>query len=251
MRKWSFDFGDFEITFREILASISIIAVMLTIGFLISEKISQRYVDSNEIYNKALKIENDEDVFQHGMDTNIGNAFIHGELKAIDTVTFSEIDREYMYVKKVEEHYNLHTRTYTTTDGKGHTHVHTQTYWSWDYAGKETKKCKELSFCGVKFKSEKINIPRASYIQTIKKSSHVRFKYYGVETKYTGTIFAELKDGTIPDDSCFYENKSIDETVDELVSNGKVAQIIFWVIWIILIIGVIFGFYYLDNKWLE
>lgn len=251
MRKWSFDFGDFEITFREILASISIIAVMLTIGFLISEKISQRYVDSNEIYNKALKIENDEDVFKHGMDTNIGNAFIHGELKAIDTVTFSEIDREYMYVKKVEEHYNMHTRTYTTTDGKGHTHVHTQTYWSWDYAGKETKKCKELSFCGVKFKSEKINIPRASYIQTIKKSSHVRFKYYGVETKYTGTIFVELKDGTIPDDSCFYENKSIDETVDELVSNGKVSQIIFWVIWIILIIGVIFGFYYLDNKWLE
>lgn len=247
MRKWSFDFGDFEITFREILASISIIAVMLTIGFLISGKISQRYVDSNEIYNKALKIENDEEVFQHGMDTNIGNAFIHGELKAIDTVAFSEIDGKYMYVKKVEEHYNMHTRTYTTTDGK----VHTQTYWSWDYAGKETKKCKELSFCGVKFKSEKINIPRASYIQTIKKSSHVRFKYYGVETKYTGTIFTELKDGTIPDDSYFYENKSIDETMDELVFNGKVAQIIFWVIWIILIIGVIFGFYYLDNKWLE
>ena len=251
MRKWSFDFGDFEITFREILASISIIAVMLTIGFLISEKISQRYVDINEIYNKALKIENDEDVFQHGMDTNIGNAFIHGELKAIDTVTFSEIDGKYMYVKKVEEHYNMHTRTYTTTDGKGHTRIHTQTYWSWDYAGKETKKCKELSFCGVKFKSEKINIPRASYIQTIKKSSHVRFKYYGGEMKYTGTIFADLKDGTIPDDSCFYENKSIDETMDELVSNGKVAQIIFWVIWTILIIGVIFGFYYLDNEWLE
>lgn len=251
MRKWSFDFGDFEITFREILASISIIAVMLTIGFLIAEKISQRYVDINEIYNKALKIENDEDVFQHGMDTNIGNAFIHGELKAIDTVTFSEIDGKYMYVKKVEEHYNMHTRTYTTTDGKGHTRIHTQTYWSWDYAGKETKKCKKLSFCGVKFKSEKINIPRASYIQTIKKSSHVRFKYYGVEMKYTGTIFAELKDGTIPDDSCFYENKSIDETMDELVSNGKVAQIIFWVIWTILIIGVIFGFYYLDNEWLE
>lgn len=39
--------------------------------------------------------------------------------------------------------------------------------------------------------------------------------------------------------------------MDELVSNGKVAQIIFWVIWTILIIGVIFGFYYLDNEWLE
>lgn len=37
----SFDFGDFEITYREILASISIIAVMLLIGFVISGKISQ------------------------------------------------------------------------------------------------------------------------------------------------------------------------------------------------------------------
>lgn len=35
-----FDFGDFEITYREILASISIVAVMLLIGFVISGKIS-------------------------------------------------------------------------------------------------------------------------------------------------------------------------------------------------------------------
>ena len=35
-----FDFGDFEITYREILASISIIAVMLLLGFVISGKIS-------------------------------------------------------------------------------------------------------------------------------------------------------------------------------------------------------------------
>lgn len=49
-----FDFGDFEITKREILASISIIAVMILFGILISSKISEHQMDKNEIYNKAV-----------------------------------------------------------------------------------------------------------------------------------------------------------------------------------------------------
>ena len=40
MKNRGFDFGDFEITKREILASISIIAMMLLIGFVISGRIS-------------------------------------------------------------------------------------------------------------------------------------------------------------------------------------------------------------------
>ena len=66
-----FDFGDFEITKREILASISIIAVMILFGILISSKISECQMDKNEIYNKAVKIESQE-MFQYGMDTNVG-----------------------------------------------------------------------------------------------------------------------------------------------------------------------------------
>ncbi len=49
-RKSGFDFGDFEITKRKILASISIIAVLLLIGALISSKISEHQLDTNEVY---------------------------------------------------------------------------------------------------------------------------------------------------------------------------------------------------------
>lgn len=87
MRGRGLDFGEFEITFREILASISIIAVMLLIGFVISGKISQSNIDANEKYNKAIKIENDKDMFQYGMETNVGNAFVHGKLKAVDLMS--------------------------------------------------------------------------------------------------------------------------------------------------------------------
>ena len=243
----SFDFGDFEITYREILASISIIAVMLLIGFVISGKISQIQDDKNAKYNKAVKIES-TDLFQYGMNTNVGNAFVYGELKAVDTVTYPEIGGEYMYAEKVEEHYNRHTRTYTITDGKGHTRTHTEVYWSWDYAGSEDIQCKEVSFCGIVFDSNKIKLPSADYIDTIKESSHVRYKYYGTNIEYKGTIFTELKDKTISDSTDFYE-LSIEETKDKLERN--IGIVIFWIIWIIVMVLAVFGFYYIDNEWLE
>jgi hypothetical protein len=247
-----FNYNDFEITKREVIFSISIIAIMFLIGFLISNKISEYYMDKYEVYNKAVKLESTE-LLKHGMKTNVGNAFIYGDLESVDTVTYPEIGGEYMYVKKVKERYTQHTRTVTETyrDAKGKTHTRTriETYWSWDYAGSEDKKCNEITFCGVKFNSDKINIPDCSYIDTIKESSHIRYKYYGTDIKHTGTIFTDLRDGTITNNTPFYENKTISETIEYLESG--IGLIIFWVMWIILIIAAVIGFYYLDNNWLE
>ena len=100
-KRRGFNFDGFTITKREIIASISIIAVMLLIGVLISSKISEHQMDKNEVYNKAVKIEDDE-LFQYGMDTNVGNAFVYGDLEAVDTVTYPEIGGEYMYVERLK-----------------------------------------------------------------------------------------------------------------------------------------------------
>ena len=242
-----FDFGDFEITKREILASISIIAVMILFGILISSKISEYEMDKNEIYNKAVKIESQE-MFQYGMDTNVGNTFVYGDLKAVDTVTYPEIGGEYIYVEKVKEKYTRHTRKVRHSNGKT-TWYTTETYWTWDRVGSEDIKCKEVSFCGVNFTSNKIDLPDTDYIDTIKESSDVRYKYYGVGTKYTGTIFTDLRNKTISDNTSFYNNSTIDETIGRLESDFPI--IIFWIFWVILISGMVFGFYYLDNRWLD
>ena len=228
--RYGFDFGDFEITKREILASISIIAVMILFGILISSKISEHQMDKNEIYNKAVKIESQE-MFQYGMDTNVGNAFVYGDLKAVDAVTYPEISGEYMYVEKVKERYTMHTRQVAhtrTVNGKSQTYYTTETYWTWDRVGSENIKCKEVSFCGVNFTSNKINLPG---------------------TEYKGTIFTDLRDKTISDNTSFYNNSTIDETIERLESDFPI--IIFWFFWVILIGGMVFGFYYLDNRWLD
>lgn len=246
-----FDLGDFTITKREILMSVSIIALMLLIGFLISGKIQESQLDKNEKYNKALKIE-DSEMFEYGMRTNIGNAFIYGELKAVDTVTYPEIGGEYMYVKKVEEHYRKHTRQVRhtrTVNGKITTYYTTEVYWSWDRVGSEDLKCKEISFLGVVFDINKIDIPGTVYIDTIKEWSHVRFKYYGVPTKHVGTIFTELKDDTISNNTSFYKDMTIEDTVKHL--EFGFGTIFFWIFWIILMCIIVFAFYYFDNRWLD
>ena len=250
-RRKGFDFGDFEITKREILASISIIAVMILIGVLISSKISEHQMDKNEIYNKAVKIES-TDLFQYGMDTNVGNAFVYGDLVTVDTVTYPEIDGEYMYVEKVKEKYTKHTRTvtkYKTVNGKRKSYATTETYWTWDRVGSEDKKCNEVTFCGITFNVNKFDIPSFHHIDTIKESSHIRYKYYGVGTEFTGTIFTDLRDKTISDSTNFYNNMNIEETVECLESGG--GEIIFWIFWILLTGGCVYGFFYIDNKWLE
>ena len=246
-----FDFGDFEITKREILVSISIIAVMILFGILISSKISEHQMDKNEIYNKAVKIVSQE-MFQYGMDTNVGNAFVYGDLKAVDTVTYPEIGGEYMYVEKVKEQYTMHTRQVAhtrTVNGKSQTYYTTETYWTWDRVGSEDIKCKEISFCGVNFTSNKIDLPGTDYIDTINESSHVRYKYYGIGTEYKGTIFTDLRNKTISDNTSFYNNLTINKTIERLESDFPI--IIFWIFWVILIGGMVFGFYYLDNSWLD
>lgn len=247
-RRKGFDFGEFEITKREIIASISIIAVMILIGIFISSKISEHQMDKNEVYNKAVKIES-TDLFQYGMETNVGNAFVYGDLEAVDTVTYSEIGGEYMYVKKVREVYTQHTRVVTYTDANGNSQTDIETYWTWDYAGSEDKICKEVKFCGIIFDSSKINISFSNHIDTIYKSSHIRYKYYGVGTEFIGTIFTDLRDKTISDNTNFYDDMNIEETVEYLQSGS--GEIIFWIFWILLICGCVFGFYYIDNRWLE
>lgn len=240
-----------EITKREVIASVVIAAIMLILGFFISGKITDYESDKNAEYQKAIHIE-DTDMFQYGMDTNVGNAFVYGDLKAVDSVTFDEIGGDYLYIEKTEEHYKKHTRTVTktkTVNGKTKTYTEKETYWSWDYYDSWEKSSKTLSFCSVEFPVGKISLPGSSYIDTLDGSYHVRYVYRGIKSKHTGTVYTHLKDGTITDNSPFYENTNIEEALERCTSGG--SSIAFWIFWIGLTGAIMYGFYYFENKWLE
>lgn len=243
-----------EITRREIIVSIAIAAVMLQIGFFISDKITDYLNDKNTEYQKAIHIE-DSELFRYGMDTNVGNAFVYGDLQAVDAVTFEEIGGEYLYIEKVEEHYNRHTRMVTKTrknaNGETETYQEEEVYYSWDYYDSWEKHSQKIQFCGIEFDYEKVQMPNSSYIDTLKNGflSNVRFKYYGITANHTGTIYTRLADGTISNNSRFFEDMTIEQALESCTSG--IENIIFWVVWVLLTGGAVFGFCYLENRWLE
>lgn len=245
------EFGDFTITKRELFLSIAIFAILLALGLWISDGITERQMDRNLVYEQALRV-NSADIFEYGMRTNVGNAFVYGDLKAVDTVSFPEIDGEYMTVQKIKERYTMHTRTVTktrTVNGKVQSYTETETYWTWDEVDRETLRNEKIDFLGVEFDRGKIDIPRLQYLDTIKESSNIRYRYYGTGTEFKGTIYTNLNNGTISDESTLYENSTIEQTIEKL--KVPVRSTIFWIFWMLLIVGVLYGFYYIDNRWLE
>lgn len=249
-KKAAFYFNNIEITKRELLVSVAIAAILLLIGFIIHGKISDYILDRNEKYNKALKIESQE-LFEYGMRTNAGTAFVYGEYRACDPVTYPEIGGQYMYIEKVKERYTQHWRTVThtkTVNGKTTTYTTQEPYWTWDRVGSEDKRCTEVLFCGVIFDAEKIETPNTYHIDTIYESSRVRYVYCGTAAEYKGTIFTRLADNTISDRSPFYES-GIAETVEHCEINLPLW--VFWIVWALLMVGCLYGFFYMGNRWLE
>jgi hypothetical protein len=241
----------FHISKRELLVSIVIAAVMLVIGFIISSSIEDSLLLKHQEYNLALQINNDRDMFEHGMRTNIGNAFVYGQLKCLDPVTYDEIGGEYSYVKKVKEKYTRHTRTVTrtkTVNGKTTTYTETEHYYTWDAVSSCSKQSTKISFLDVEFDYGAIDFPYTYCVATIKESSKIRYVYYGAPAEATGTLYAKLENDTISNTS-FYANMDIAATLKHFTSSASL--VIFWVVWSAFIILFVFVFLYLDNYWLE
>ena len=240
-----------RITKREIIASFAIISVMLILGVFISESIQQNLLDKYQVYDTAVKIESEE-LFRYGMETNTGYAFVYGDIKTIDPVSYPELEGEYSYIKKEEQEYRKHSRkveeTYVDEDGNTKTREVKEDYWTWDTMKIESKTATRISFLNVEFDYSKISFSSSKEIATIKTGYHKRNVYYGKKAQCEGTIFTKLKNNTISETS-FYENKTIADTIESLESGYQL--VIFWIIWILLTAGLVAGFYYLENRWLD
>lgn len=246
------DFGDFSITKREILISIAIICIMIIFGVMIHGSIEDSLMLKHQEYNLALQIDNDKDMFEYGMKTNVGNAFIYGTVKCLDPVTFEEIGGEYSSVKKVKERYTRHTRMVTKTrtlpNGQTQTYTEEEVYWSWDAIDSWNKYATRISFLDVEFDYGAISLGSQNYITTIKESSHIRYVYRGAPIERTGTLYTKLENNTI-NQSSFHGGMTIEQTHKYYTSSG--ALVWFWIGWTLLIGFLVFIFVYIDNHWLE
>lgn len=237
-----------EITNRELIASVIILAIMFIIGLFIGDFINNDHLDSVAKYNKALKIK-DEDTFKYAMKTNIGNAFIEGDFITLDPVSEDRIDGEYTHITVEKEEYTKHKREVTYKDSKGKTKTKTEIYYTWDYVSTKRYTATKISFLNVTFDLGKFSIPSKEYLTTKYQGSDIRYKYYVVPKTFHGTIFSYLSDNTIQGNSLTIYPSSIESTLDFLTSNTLIY--FFWIIWTVLSLFVAYYFCVQENDWLN
>jgi hypothetical protein len=64
-----------------------------------------------------------------------------------------------------------------------------------------------------------------------------------------GTIFAKAAGGTIDGQVEFWRGRDLKSAYEYSVSSY--AKGLFWTAWIIVIAGILFAFFYAENRWLE
>lgn len=130
-----------------------ILLIMLR-GFLKLRGNTQRKAE----LQKAVHLDS-KDMFCYGMDTDVGNAFVYGELRAVDPVFVPELNGEYSCVSYVEEQKVKKTREGTESvyrNGKMETVKREEAYYEWKEVFSRNANCKQVTFMDIEFPYEKI-----------------------------------------------------------------------------------------------
>ena len=240
-------------TLRELIFSVLILGGLFTIGFFVSGIIEQNVNDAKLRYNQAVALHSDDE-FKHALSTDVGNVFAHGTLVADQPVRNEHLDGEWLYVGVAHQKYQMHTRRvpYTVTDSKGrpHTRYRTETYWSWDTVGRSSSHSPTVTYCGVQFDYGKFDygcMPK----ETSKHSTgfHQRDVVTVVPKTFNATVFAEAKSNDLVGQNIMLVTMSIEEYREDLTTSH--AVMIFWILWSGFSLIALFGFYAIENDWLE
>lgn len=259
-----------EITKHEILFSVVIVLAMLALGLFISNAITKSAIEQNEVLQKALKVDGNTEAFSYSLDTHVPNILAYGEAKADQTVSFPELTGTYSYICKHKERYTMHTRVVTTTDSEGHTHTHTEIYYSWDAISSTNYSADTVHYLGRQYNYSQLAPERyrltldattltpeyvdcASwnylYESAWDKWSYsvgdIRYYYTYAPKEYNGSLHVQ---GT---QLAFHYEETIEQVLKHSEASIKTSRIIFWALWILLTGGAVYGFYYIDNRWLE
>lgn len=243
---------DFEITKREVLVSITIILIMVGIGFMIATDVHDSTTSSNEKYFKALKVDNDEEIFNHAINTEVGNMVSYGTVKANEPVSSELIDGEYFAIIKIEEHYVMKTRTVTYTDANGKTRTRTETYWEWDEVDREYFQTGTFNYLGKTFDYGDIEFNHYKHNETVSEGliSNVRYQLRTIPIEFSGSLYSKATEKTI-EDNVFHLDKTISELIDDKEKEADRSVNVFWIIWIMVALVVVGIFVAMENRFLN
>lgn len=196
---------------RNILRILLIANAIFIAMMCIFPQLGDYLMPSTNIYDSFAQTKN-KAIFREVLRANTGKMFAYGELEAINAVSLPELNGQYMYIKRVKEEKKT---SMGLIAGAIWTH-----HDEWEEVDSTTQKCKQVKFLGAIMDRDKIQMPDAVCIKTIKKSSEVRYKYYAIRARIVGTMYIDFENNTHSDNFKFY-NESIRETIISLKKHDR------------------------------
>lgn len=212
-------------------------------------------------YQASLKV-TEADKLKYGVDTGVGNILAYGPVKAVEPKSMPEIKGEYSILKRVEEHYQMHTQTYTYSCGKT-TCTGIRTYWSWDYWGED--ELKTSGYYAFDTKLSNMCEPDTHWLDLddlyqggdrhgsdfAYPSSSVRYHWEGANSQLYGSVFLRAFEGSITsptDKGCvrFYQDKSIEQVVSDSAPHNGITILLLTGL-VLVITGVWFWWSYQED----
>lgn len=248
------EFGEFQITKREILVSLAILFIGLALGFCISTGIADSVDAANEKYFKSLKINDNAEMFNYGFDTKVGYMLSTGVAKVVDPVSISDIEGQYAEIRKVEEEYTRHTRQVQKSkivNGETVYYYETEVYYTWDWEDEWNWKSTRFVFLKKDFDYKYLDpYTHQREFKTIKRDSDTRFVYYVAPTEYYGSMFLNAQGNSFYEFQ-FFNGSSYENVIAIKETEGASSASVFWIFWIILLFFGICFYVFLDNHYLE
>ena len=211
------------VTLREAIFSVTIASVLLFAGFMISARIEHGVNQRNLRYRQAASVSTPEG-FSLAMRTDVGDAFVEADFRALDTVSHDKLGGEWLWL--------------------------TEVYWTWDTYKVEKRHSKRVSYIGEEFPYEKFDYSWVGRkFKTVDNGFMLRIEFTYLPTRFRASAFTSLSKGTVTNGTGLRQGMSIDKLYEACTKSYAVG--VFWTFWIMLIVGAVVGFVVLDNRWIE
>jgi len=238
-----------EVKPREILFSVMIMSFMVGIGVWLQNIVLKSEYEKNMEVISSVKV-NTPDEFSYIKRTDVGRFIAEGSITPVKPVSISDIDGEYMTIRKTTERYTHHTRIVHVRVGKS-TVPQIQHYWTWDVIHTDDFNPDSVIFLGqrIVFNDVRLHIDE-KHVATINESNNIRYIYHVRQLSTDGAMTGICENKSYNNLS-FKEGKTIEGIIKSSENKSTIMTALFWILWNILMAGVIFLFYSLENEWLE
>jgi hypothetical protein len=214
-------------------------------------------------------------MFKYAINTNVGNIIVYDELKVTKGVKSEWLRTDYMYIKKITQRYTTHYRTVCSGSGKTR-HCRVESYHTWDTIDYNIDNTNNVTFGGITFDFDefknypiyRLTLDDSTVISNIGhkvKNNYIyennrlfsnvgdkRYYYEVVDKSFKATIFGNTENKKfIDNDKLVINTMTIEKFLESKQNSFVTGKILFWFIYLIFCSGVIYGYVYLDNNYLE